>query len=78
MLPKIAQTCRDRPGLQGSDGWPDAELPHGETIPAASSRGGLFDQMPERCLEAGLESLEHAALDGTRIEANASKQKTRR
>ena len=31
--------------------------------------------MLEHCLEAGLASLDHVALDGTRIQANASKHK---
>src|SRR4030095_2773237 len=37
---------------------------------------GLFDQVLQLCDKAGLVKLGHVAIDGTRIRANASKQKS--
>jgi transposase len=40
-----------------------------------SALGGLFTQVLRLCQQAGLVSLGHVALDGTKIRANASKHK---
>jgi len=37
--------------------------------------GGLFQQILEECMSAGLVKLGHVAIDGTRMKANASKHK---
>lgn len=37
--------------------------------------GGLFQQVLEECMSAGLVKLGHVAIDGTRMKANASKHK---
>ena len=56
------------------------EHPHFTTINEfrASHRealGGLFQQVLEECMSAGLVNLGHVAIDGTKMKANASKHK---
>jgi transposase len=56
------------------------EHPHFTTINAfrgthREALGGLFQQLLEECMSAGLVKLGHVAIDGTRMKANASKHK---
>ncbi len=56
------------------------EHPHFTTINEFRGRhrlalGGLFQQLLEECMSAGLVKLGHVAIDGTKMKANASKHK---
>ena len=56
------------------------ERPHFTTINEFRGRhrvalGGLFQQVLDECMSAGLVKLGHVAIDGTRMKANASKHK---
>ncbi|MHB8395156.1 MAG: transposase, partial [Candidatus Dormibacteria bacterium] len=63
--------CRYLTADQQPDHWTISEFRR-RHLPALP---GLFRQVLQLCQEAGLVQLGHVALDGTKIEANASKHK---
>jgi transposase len=73
----IARACEERVDFMAVTG---RETPDFRTIAAFRSRHlgalrGLFVEVVRLCREAGLVSLGHVALDGTKVRANASKHK---
>ena len=74
---KIAKGCIERMDFAAVTGF---QKPDFRTISQFRKRhlqalGGLFQQVLVLCRKAGLVSLGHVALDGTKIKANASKHK---
>ena len=74
---KIAKGCIERMDFAAVTGF---QKPDFRTISQFRKRhlqalGGLFQQVLVLCRRAGLVSLGHVALDGTKIKANASKHK---
>jgi transposase len=75
---RIAKACRQRVDFLALTGM---QKPDHRTVNLFRQRhlkalAGLFEQVLELCDKAGLVKLGHVALDGTRIRANASKQKS--
>lgn len=75
---RIARACKQRVDFLALTGM---QMPDHRTVNLFRQRhlkalGGLFDQVLKVCAKAGLIKLGHVALDGTRIRANASKQKS--
>lgn len=75
---RIARACRQRVDFLALTGM---QKPDHRTVNLFRQRhlkalGRLFEQVLELCDKAGLVKLGHVALDGTRIRANASKQKS--
>lgn len=75
---RIARACRQRVDYLALTGM---QKPDHRTVNLFRQRhlkalSGLFDQVLRVCDKAGLVKLGHVALDGTRIRANASKQKS--
>ena len=79
-----AHLAPDRAGLRGAgrfhggDGDELAGLPHDCNVSAAApakALGDLFVQVLKLCRAAGLAKLGHVALDGTKVQANASVHK---
>ena len=74
---RIAKACEQRVDFMAVTGM---NKPDFRTISEFRKRhlkalGGLFVQVLRLCQKAGLVSLGHVALDGTKIKANASKHK---
>ena len=74
---EIARCCQDRMDFMAVTA---CQRPDFRTVNAfrkrhLSSLGGLFDQILALCRGMGLASLGHVSIDGTRIQANASKHK---
>src|SRR5215470_5415392 len=74
---RIAQACRERVDFMSIVGL---DAPDFRTVSDFRRRhlkalGKLFGQILQLCEKAGLVKLGHVALDGTKIKANASKQK---
>jgi hypothetical protein len=74
---RMAKACQERVDFMAVTGM---QRPDFRTISDFRKRhlkalGGLFGQVLQLCRRAGLVSLGHVALDGTRIRANASKHK---
>src|SRR6476660_5904766 len=75
---RIARACKQRVDFLALTGM---QKPDHRTINLFRQRhlkalAGLFDQVLQLCDKAGLVKLGHVALDGTRVRANASKQKS--
>jgi transposase len=75
---RIARACKQRVDYLALTGM---QKPDHRTVNLFRQRhlkalGGLFEQVLQLCEKAGLVKLGHVALDGTRIRANASKQKS--
>lgn len=75
---RIARACKQRVDYMALTGM---QRPDFRTINLFRQRhlkalGGLFQQVLRLCQKAGLVKLGHVALDGTRIQANASKLKS--
>jgi transposase len=75
---RIARACKQRVDYMALTGM---QKPDFRTINLFRQRhlkalGGLFEQVLRLCQKAGLVKLGHVALDGTRIQANASKLKS--
>src|SRR5215468_1524420 len=75
---RIARACKERVDLLALTGMQE---PDHRTVNLFRQRhlkalSDLFDQVLQLCDKAGLVKLGHVALDGTRIRANASKQKS--
>ncbi len=75
---RIARACKQRVDYLALTGM---QKPDFRTVNLFRQRhlkalGGLFEQVLQLCDKAGLVKLGHVALDGTRIRANASKQKS--
>ena len=75
---RIARACKQRVDYMALTGM---QKPDFRTINLFRQRhlkalGGLFKQVLRLCQKAGLVKLGHVALDGTRIQANASKLKS--
>lgn len=75
---RIARACKQRVDYLALTGM---QKPDHRTVNLFRQRhlkalAGLFKQVLELCGKAGLVRLGHVALDGTRIRANASKQKS--
>jgi transposase len=75
---RIARACKQRVDYLALTGM---QKPDHRTVNLFRQRhlkalSGLFDQVLKLCWKAGLIKLGHVALDGTRIRANASKQKS--
>jgi len=75
---RIARACKQRVDFLALTGM---QMPDHRTVNLFRQRhlkalSGLFDQVLKLCGKAGLIKLGHVALDGTRIRANASKQKS--
>ena len=75
---RIARACKQRVDYMALTGM---QKPDFRTINLFRQRhlkalGGLFKQVLRLCQQAGLVKLGHVALDGTRIQANASKLKS--
>jgi transposase len=75
---RIARACKQRVDYLALTGMQD---PDHRTVNLFRQRhlkalAGLFEQVLQLCEKAGLVKLGHVALDGTRIRANASKQKS--
>jgi transposase len=75
---RIARACKQRVDFLALTGM---QMPDHRTVNVFRQRhlkalSGLFDQVLKLCAQAGLIKLGHVALDGTRIRANASKQKS--
>jgi len=75
---RIARACKQRVDYLALTGM---QKPDHRTVNLFRQRhlkalAGLFEQVLELCEKAGLVKLGHVALDGTRIRANASKQKS--
>jgi len=74
---RIAKACEERVDVMAVTA---RQSPDFRTISDVRKRhlsalGGLFTQVLQLCQKAGLVSLGHVALDGTKIRANASKHK---
>ena len=75
---RIAKACHERVDYLALTGM---QKPDHRTVNLFRQRhlqalAGLFEQVLQLCEKAGLVKLGHVALDGTRIRANASKQKS--
>src|SRR5262245_22372591 len=75
---RIARACKQRVDYLALTGM---QKPDHRTVNLFRQRhlkalAGLFEQVLELCEKAGLVKLGHVAIDGTRIRANASKQKS--
>ena len=75
---RIARACKQRVDYLALTGM---QKPDYRTVNLFRQRhlkalAGLFEQVLQVCEKAGLVKLGHVALDGTRIRANASKQKS--
>jgi transposase len=75
---RIARACKQRVDYLALTGM---QQPDHRTVNLFRQRhlkalAGLFEQVLQLCQRAGLVKLGHVALDGTRIGANASKQKS--
>ena len=75
---RIAAACRQRVDFLALTGM---QTPDHRTVNLFRQRhlkalSGLFQQVLELCEKAGLVKLGHVAVDGTKIRANASKQKS--
>jgi len=75
---RIAKACKQRVDFLALTGM---QMPDHRTVNLFRQRHlksleGMFDQVLKLCEKAGLIKLGHVALDGTRIRANASKQKS--
>ena len=75
---RIARACNQRVDYLALTGM---QKPDHRTVNLFRKRhlkalGGMFEQVLQLCEKAGLVKLGHVALDGTRIRANASKQKS--
>src|SRR5262247_1953033 len=75
---RIARACKQRVDYLALTGM---QKPDHRTVNLFRQRhlkalSGLFEQVLQLCEKAGLVKLGHVALDGTRIRANASKQKS--
>lgn len=75
---KMARACRQRVDFLALTGM---QKPDYRTVNLFRQRhlkalGGLFKQVLQLCEKAGLVKLGHVALDGTKIRANASKNKS--
>lgn len=75
---RMARACKQRVDYLALTGM---QAPDYRTINLFRQRhlkalGGLYEQVLELCQKAGLVKLGHVAVDGTRIQANASKQKS--
>src|SRR5215510_277886 len=75
---RIARACNQRVDYLALTGM---QKPDHRTVNLFRQRhlralAGLFEQVLQLCKKAGLVKLGHVALDGTRIRANASKQKS--
>jgi transposase len=75
---RIARACKQRVDYLALTGM---QKPDHRTVNLFRQRhlkplGGLFKQVLQLCDKAGLVKLGHVALDGTRIQANASKQQS--
>ena len=75
---RIAKACKQRVDFLALTGM---QRPDHRTVNLFRQRhlealGGLFQQVLQLCEQAGLVKLGHVALDGTKIRANASKQKS--
>jgi transposase len=75
---RIAKACKQRVDFLALTGM---QMPDHRTVNLFRQRhlkalSGLFDQVLKLCAKAGLIKLGHVAVDGTRIRANASKQKS--
>jgi transposase len=75
---RIARACKQRVDYLALTGM---QKPDHRTVNLFRQRhlkvlAGLFDQVLQLCDKAGLVKLGHVAIDGTRIRANASKQKS--
>lgn len=75
---RIAKACQQRVDFLALTGM---QRPDYRTVNLFRQRhlkalGGLFGQVLQLCEKAGLVKLGHVALDGTKIRANASKQKS--
>lgn len=75
---RIAKACKQRVDFLALTGMqkPDHRTVNGFRQRHIQALGGLFQQVLKLCQKAGLVKLGHVALDGTRIRANASKQKS--
>jgi transposase len=74
---KIARACEERLDFAAVTGlqYPDFRTVSDFRKRHLTALSGLFVQVLELCRKAGLASLGHVALDGTKIKANASKHK---
>src|SRR5678816_351370 len=75
---RMARACKQRVDYMALTGM---QQPDHRTVNLFRQRhlkalSGLFQQVLQLCEKAGLVKLGHVALDGTRIRANASKQKS--
>jgi transposase len=75
---RIAKACKQRVDFLALTGMqkPDHRTVNGFRRRHIQALGDLFQQVLKLCQKAGLVKLGHVALDGTRIRANASKQKS--
>ena len=74
---EITRCCQDRMDFMAAAACrhPDFRTVNAFRKRHLSSLGGLFDQILALCMGMGLASLGHVSIDGTRIQANASKHK---
>jgi transposase len=74
---KIARACEERLDFAAVTGlqYPDFRTVSDFRKRHLKALSGLFVQVLELCRKAGLATLGHVALDGTKIKANASKHK---
>lgn len=74
---RIARACQERVDFMAVTGLnrPDFRTVSDFRKRHLQALGGLFVQVLQLCRRAGLVSLGHVALDGTKIKANASKHK---
>jgi transposase len=74
---KIAQRLQEDVAfrLLAANNWPDFRTISDFRKRHLRELSGLFDQVLHMCAKSGLVKLGHVALDGTKIEANASKHK---
>jgi len=75
---RMAKACRQRVDFLALTGMqkPDHRTVNGFRKRHLQALGEMFEQVLVLCEKAGLIQLGHVALDGTRIRANASKQKS--
>ncbi len=74
---RLARACEERVDFMAVTGMqrPDHDTVNEFRRRHAAALEGLFAQVVRLCAEAGLVSLGHVSLDGTKIKANASKHK---
>ena len=77
---RIAQACEERVDFKVISGMrsPDFRTVNKFRLRHLKALEGLFRQVFQLCREAGLVKLGHVALDGTKIQANASRNKNRK